>query len=57
MSFKCGMDTPQTYGSTLVRHMETVFQEVQNTGVDQRHKHEYYFNKNDATTQAASSGR
>lgn len=40
-----GVDTPQTYGSALVKRMETVFQEVLNTSADQRLKREYYFNR------------
>ncbi|KAL1260277.1 hypothetical protein QQF64_008104 [Cirrhinus molitorella] len=39
------VDTSQTYGSALVKRMETVFQEVLNTSADQRVKREYYFNR------------
>lgn len=38
------LETPQNYGSTLVEHMETVFQEVLSNSMDQRLRHEYYFN-------------
>ncbi|KAI3372312.1 hypothetical protein L3Q82_022807, partial [Scortum barcoo] len=39
------LQTPQNYGSELVRRLDTVFQAVRSHSEDQRLKREYYFNQ------------